>query len=79
MNKTKNLIKGYNLVRKLQKKEIKYFPIFLRASSLRFYLSRLMDSKNKRIPKKYKKNPDEYLEKLKYFQRNNLSNFFNKI
>jgi len=79
LNKTRNLIKGYSFVRKLQKKEINYFPIFLRASSLRFYLSRLMDSKNKRIPKQYKKNPNEYLKKLKYFQENNLSNFFNKI
>ena len=79
LNKTRNLIKGYSFVRKLQKKEINYFPIFLRASSLRFYLSRLMDSKNKKIPKQYKKNPNEYLKKLKYFQENNLSNFFNKI
>ena len=28
------------------------------------------------IPQKYKKNPMEYLNKLKYFQSNNLTNYF---
>ena len=55
----KNLIKGYNSVRELKTQEISYLNLFLRASSLRFYLSRLMDSQNKKIPKKYKKNPKE--------------------
>ena len=76
INKMKNLIKGYNSVRKLNAIEINYLNFFLRASSLRFYLSRLMDSQNKKIPKKYKKNPKEYLNKLKYFQSNNLKNYF---
>ena len=56
--------------------EINHLNLFLRASSLRFYLSRLMDSQNKKIPGKYKKNPKEYLNKLKYFQSNNLTNYF---
>jgi len=72
----KNLIKGYNSVRKIKNQEIAYLNLFLRASSLRFYLSRLMDSQNKKIPKKYKKNPEEYLIKLKYFQSNNLTSYF---
>ena len=76
IDKMKNLVKGYNSVRKLKTQEISYLNIFLRASSLRFYLSRLMDSQNKKIPKKYKKNPKEYLNKLKYFQSNNLTNYF---
>ena len=76
IDKMKNLIKGYNSVRKIKTQEIKYLNLFLRASSLRFYLSRLMDSQNKKIPKKYKKNPREYLNKLKYFQSNNLTNYF---
>ena len=76
IDKMKNLVKGYNSVRKLKAQEISYLNLFLRASSLRFYLSRLMDSQNKKIPKKYKKNPKEYLDKLKFFQSNNLTNFF---
>ena len=79
INKMINLIKGYNSIRRMKFQEIRYLNLFLRASSLRFYLSRLMDSQNKKIPKKYKKNPKEYLNKLKYFQQNNLSNCFNKI
>ena len=55
IDKMKNLIKGYNSIRKIKIQEIKYLNLFLRASSLRFYLSRLMDSQNKKIPKKYKK------------------------
>ena len=76
IDKMKNLIKGYNSIRKIKIQEIKYFNLFLRASSLRFYLSRLMDSQNKKIPKKYKKNPKEYLKKLKYFQVNDVNNYF---
>ena len=72
----KNLIKGYNSIRKIKIQEIKYLNLFLRASSLRFYLSRLMDSQNEKIPKKYKKNPKEYLKKLKYFQVNDANNYF---
>jgi homoserine kinase type II len=74
IDKMRNLIKGYNSIRKIKIQEIKYLNLFLRASSLRFYLSRLMDSQNKKIPKKYKKNPKEYLNKLKYFQSNQLIN-----
>ena len=70
IDKMKNLIKGYNSIRKIKTKEISYLNLFLRASSLRFYLSRLMDSQNKKIPKKYKKNPKEYLKKLKFFREN---------
>ena len=76
IDKMKNLIKGYNSIRKIKNKEITHLNLFLRASSLRFYLSRLMDSQNKKIPQKYKKNPKEYLNKLKYFQSNNLTNYF---
>ena len=76
INKMKNLIKGYTSVRKMKIQEINYLNFFLRVSSLRFYLSRLMDSQNKKIPKKYKKNPKEYLNKLKYFQANEINNYF---
>ena len=72
----RNLIAGYNSVRKITTQEISYLNLFLRASSLRFYLSRLMDLQNKKITKKYKKNPSEYLNKLKYFQSNNPTNYF---
>jgi len=76
IDKMKNLIKGYNSIRKIKNEEINYLNLFLRASSLRFYLSRLMDSQNKKIPKKYKKNPREYLNKLKYFQSNDVKKLF---
>ena len=46
----KLLIKGYNSIRKISTQEIKNLNLFLRASSLRFYLSRLMDLQNKKIP-----------------------------
>ena len=36
INKMKNLIKGYNSVRKIKNQEITYLNLFLRASSLRF-------------------------------------------
>ena len=74
----KNLIKGYNSIRKIKTQEISCLNLFLRASSLRFYLSRLMDSQNKKIPKKYIKNPNEYLNRLKYFQSNKVVYIKNK-
>jgi hypothetical protein len=37
-----------------------------------------MDSQNKKIPKKYKKNPNEYLNRLKYFQSNKVDNYLYK-
>ena len=49
----KNLFNGYNSVRKVKIKETNLLTLFLRASSLRFYLSRLMDSQNKKIPEKH--------------------------
>ena len=76
IRKMKLLIKGYNSIRKISTQEIKNLNLFLRASSLRFYLSRLMDLQNKKIPLKYKKNPKEYLNKLKFFQINDLKNYF---
>ena len=76
INKMKSLIKGYNSIRKMKIQEMNYLNLFLRASSLRFYLSRLMDLQNKKIPKKYKKNPREYLNKLKYFQSIEVKNYF---
>ena len=74
----KNLFNGYNSIRKVKIKETNLLNLFLRASSLRFYLSRLMDSQNKKIPKKYKKNPNEYLNRLKYFQSNKVDNYLYK-
>ncbi len=76
IDKMKSLINGYNKIRKIGKNEINHLNFFLRASSLRFYLSRLMDSQNKKIPKKYKKNPKEFLRKLKYFQSNDIRSYF---
>lgn len=79
MEKVKYLISGYNSERKMKKEEIYFLNFFLRASSLRFYLSRLMDSKNNKIPKIYKKNPNDFLKKLKYFQSNDLKDYFLKL
>ena len=48
----RDAIKPKSLLVKIKKEEINYLSLFLRASSLRFYLSRLMDSQNKKIPNK---------------------------
>ena len=63
---TLSLIAGYELNRKLEKKEVMFLPILVLGASLRFYLTRLYDwmhtSEDANV---IKKSPVEYLKKIK--------------
>ncbi len=63
--KVKNLIKGYEKIKKLSNKEKNSLNILCRGAALRYYLTRLYDYTN--TPKKALikiKNPKEYYQKL---------------
>ncbi len=67
--KAKNLMAGYQGVRKFNSDEIHKFSILIRGSAIRFLITRLYDWINTPsaavvTPKK----PDEYIDKLKYHQ-----------
>ena len=67
-NKYYKLISGYESIRKLKTSEIKSFNIILRGASLRFFLTRAIDSsvnKKKNILVK-KKDPEEFYKILKF-------------
>ncbi len=73
-NKSRNLIKGYENIRRLNQKEKKYFNILCRGSALRYLLTRAYDYLN--TPKNAYikiKDPREYIQKLKYHK--NLNEF----
>ena len=77
INKTKNLIFGYNSKFKIDPEEINNINILLKGACLRFLLTRLYDwfkTPNNSFVKK--KDPKEYIKKLIYFKKNNL-NFLN--
>lgn len=63
-----HLLKGYNSVRKLENIEIKLFREFCILAALRFYLTRLQDSK-KNIQDEVinEKDPEEYKQKIRIF------------
>lgn len=67
VNKAKALLKGYQQVRKLTKKEISALPYLLRGAAIRFYLTRLYDQLNQQKGAIVKvKNPNEFLQKIKF-------------
>jgi homoserine kinase type II len=67
VNKAKALIKGYQQIRKLTQKEILALPYLLRGAAIRFYLTRLYDQLNQQKGAIVKvKNPNEFLEKIKF-------------
>jgi len=67
VNKAKALLKGYQQIRKLTKKEILALPYLLRGAAIRFYLTRLYDQLNQQKGAIVKvKNPNEFLEKIKF-------------
>jgi len=73
-NKSRNLIKGYESIRLLNKIEKKYFNILCRGSALRYLVTRSYDYLN--TPKNAYikiKDPREYIQKLKYHK--NLNEF----
>ena len=64
------LLDGYNTQRKLSANEIFYLPLLSKAASIRFLLTRLYDWVH--TPKDANvlpKNPNEYINKLKYFRK----------
>ena len=68
-NKSTNLIKGYESIRKLNSGEKKYFNILCRGSALRYLLTRSYDYLNTPKDAYIKiKDPREYIQKLKYHQ-----------
>ena len=72
--KIKNLIKGYESVKKISMKEKKSINILCRGAALRYLLTRLYDYSNTPKTALIKiKDPDEYFQKL--LSHNNLSSF----
>ena len=68
-NKSTNLIKGYESIRKLNSSEKKYFNILCRGSALRYLLTRSYDYLNTPKDAYIKiKDPREFIQKLKYHQ-----------
>ena len=73
-NKIKNLIKGYESVKKISMKEKKSINILCRGAALRYLLTRLYDYSNTPKTALIKiKDPNEYYQKL--LSHNNLSSF----
>jgi len=72
--KIKNLIKGYESVRKISLKEKKFINILCRGAALRYLLTRLYDYSNTPKTALIKiKDPNEYYQKL--LSHNNLDSF----
>ena len=81
LNKKKSLklIKGYESIRKLTKKEKSYFNIFCRGSALRYLLTRAYDYLN--TPKNAiikVKDPHEYFQKLNFHKNIKSFNEYSK-
>ena len=72
--KIKNLIKGYESVKKISMKEKKSINILCRGAALRYLLTRLYDYSNTPKTALIKiKDPNEYYQKL--LSHNNLGSF----
>ena len=73
IERVKNLIKGFTLHSKLTKDELSYLHVLSKGASLRFLITRLFDwfhtPKNSFVNKK---DPQEYIDKLLYFNSNSL-------
>jgi len=77
--KSKNLIKGYTKIRKLSKSEKKYLNILCKGAALRYLLTRTYDYiKTPKHAIIRKKDPKEYIQKLKVHNKfNSFNNYFN--
>ena len=78
-NKSSNLLKGYETVRKLSNKEKKYFNVLYKGSALRYLLTRAYDYLN--TPKNAIikiKDPREYIQKLNFHKKINSFNDYLK-
>ena len=73
-NKVKNLIKGYESIKKISAKEKRFLNILCRGAALRYFLTRLYDYTNTPKTALIKiKDPREYYQKLVI--HNNLKNY----
>ena len=69
ISKAKALLSNYNLHKKFSSEELECLPLLARASALRYLLTRLMDFHTREDSELIiKKDPDEYLKKLKFHQ-----------
>jgi homoserine kinase type II len=69
ISKAKALLSSYNLHKKFSSEELKCLPLLARASALRYLLTRLIDFHTKEESELIiKKDPNEYLQKLKFHQ-----------
>jgi len=67
MTKAKNLIEGYETVRKLSNDEKNHLPILARGAAMRFFITRLYDFHNTSSEAKVKiKDPNEYLKRINF-------------
>ena len=73
-----NLIRGYQSVRKLEKEEIILIPFLCHASSLRFFLTRIDNWKNKNdLDIVNYQDPMEFLEIIKFHELNADKGYYN--
>ena len=69
ISKAKALLSSYNLHKEFSSEELKCLPLLARASALRYLLTRLIDFHTKEDSELViKKDPNEYLKKLKFHQ-----------
>ena len=74
MDKVRILMKSYNKYRKISHKELSSLNIICKIYCIRFFLTRLIDKKNKKNSKNIlTKDPNEYIYKLLYFYNNNIN------
>jgi len=74
MDKVKILIISYNKYRNISYNELSSINIICKIYCIRFFLTRLIDKKNKKNSKKIlTKDPNEYIYKLLYFYTNNIN------
>ena len=67
ITKARNLLRGYNSVRKFTDDELKMLPVFASGAAMRFLLSRLYDLINRvEGAEVTPKDPTEYLKKLRF-------------
>jgi len=72
VNKSSNLLKGYETIRKLSNNEKKYFNVLCKGSALRYLLTRAYDYLNTPKSAIIKiKDPREYIQKLNFHEKVN--------
>jgi homoserine kinase type II len=74
MVKVNILLRSYNSIRKISNNELLALNIMCKIYCIRFFLTRLIDKKDKKDSKKVlTKDPKEYMYKLLYFDKNHIN------